>query len=266
MSKLSKVVPQEKYTKDYFSFLNMLYQDNFKNGNYELDGAYKRCFLLADIKEGDTVLDVGAGRGVILFESHKHKAKVYGTDYADASIEIINDFMKKEGINNIHVKQATLPDLYFNEVKFDKIFFLDVIEHIYEPVVLQTLDNIYRVIKKGGYVVIHTDNKFYQTITRKILNFIKKYIFFQEVVISEHEKLHVNFQSLSNLKRKLEDRGFEIIFSDYLYPKRYQDIEPWTNIRNVVLLKIIYFVLKMVLTTPLRHLLCPTFDIKCRKL
>lgn len=265
MSELvNKSVPQSEYTKEYFLH-HCGGADRFTTEGYYLAHAHKRCFDLADIKQGDRVLDIGFGRGELAIEARKRGAEVYGIDYADAALEIARDFMKKNGIEGVTLAQAELPNLKFTDRKFNKILFLDVIEHIYEPVVLKTLDNISEVLERNGELVIHTDNKLFQEITLPIVRFIKENFFRKKIPIDEHSKLHVNFQSLNGLVRKLEARGLKIVFADYIYPKSPDDLKFWGNINSPFMLKLMYITVKALLATPLKHLICPTFDIKCRK-
>ncbi len=264
MADHSKVVPESEYTKEYFLNACAGY-DRFTEDGFKLGGALKRCYDRAAITKTDRVLDIGCGRGELLFSAKKEGAEVYGTDYATAAIEIIQSTIAKIGATDIHVAQAGLPDLHFNSQSFTKIFFLDVVEHIPESVVLETLDQIAKQTAKNGTLIVHTDNYFFQKITMPCFRFFRKHLLRQPIIISDHEKLHINFQSLPGLAKKIRNRGFRLEFADYIYPQSPSDLIHWTSIRNPTGLRVLYALLRLTLATPAAHLICPTFDIKAVK-
>ncbi len=110
------VVPESEYTKDYFLAACAGY-DRFNENGFKLGGALKRCYERAGVSKGDRVLDVGCGRGEVLFSATSDGAEAFGTDYATAAIEIVKDFIERFKFSTIQVAQADLPDLHFNRAQ-----------------------------------------------------------------------------------------------------------------------------------------------------
>ena len=114
----------------------------------------------ANIKEGMSILDVGFGRGEILFHTASIAEKLVGVDYSEDAVRLANnlmtllppEFSKKvelicDDINNV------LPKLG----KFDRVFLMDVVEHMY-PEQLEEMYNelIKNHLNHGAIMIIHT--------------------------------------------------------------------------------------------------------------
>ncbi len=253
-------VPESAYTREYF-LSHCGGHERFSFHESQLGGALLRCFLRAEVKPGDRVLDLGCGRGDILFACQCTGAHAYGTDYSTAAVEIVCEHIRQNKLREIIVVQAALPDVGFSDTRFDKVFLLDVVEHITEPVLLASLDSIARVMSEQGTLIIHTDNKLYKAFTVRSLRIIRSLLTGRLQREDEHEKLHINYQSLGKMIRKLKTRGYRMVHADYVTPASIDEFRPWTNLRGRTSLLFAYTVLKALLATPLRHILCPTFDI-----
>src|SRR5688572_28096761 len=74
--------------------------------------------LLAELNEGETVLDLGSGGGIDVFLSAKrvgHTGKVYGLDMTDEMLALANENKKKAGVQNVEflkgeIESIPLPD------------------------------------------------------------------------------------------------------------------------------------------------------------
>jgi 2-polyprenyl-3-methyl-5-hydroxy-6-metoxy-1,4-benzoquinol methylase len=98
---------------------------------------------------GRLLLDVGAHIGIFVDVANKAGWKAIGIEPSRWSVEIA----RQSGIEMIEgtLASSDLPDNHF-----DVVTLWDVIEHLSDP--LSELQNVFRVIKPGGWVVIHTMN------------------------------------------------------------------------------------------------------------
>lgn len=92
------------------------------------------------------VLDFGCGSGILVDELAKQGYQTYGLDNHKDAIK----FGLLQGIKNIKVIDTY--KINFQNNTFDVVFFLDVLEHIYDE--KQVLNEIIRVLKPGGIVII----------------------------------------------------------------------------------------------------------------
>lgn len=95
------------------------------------------------------VLDIGVGYGVITSELTQHCKKVVGIDVIDARKQITGYQFKK-------VKNTVLP---FKDNYFDIVISNYVLEHVKDQ--KEHINEIYRVLKKGGICYLTTPNKFW---------------------------------------------------------------------------------------------------------
>jgi 2-polyprenyl-3-methyl-5-hydroxy-6-metoxy-1,4-benzoquinol methylase len=109
-------------------------------------------------KQTNNLLDLGCSNGLFLEVARKRGWNVYGTEYAQESI----DYCAK---NNIKVfKSDQLPQEFFN-LKFDVVTSFEVIEHINNP--NEDMELVNKVIRKGGAFYFTTPN--FNSLSRFIL-------------------------------------------------------------------------------------------------
>lgn len=105
-----------------------------------------------EVNPNALLLDLGCDDGVITKEIGKKikTKKLYG-------VEVVKERIIKAKKNGVKVKNFDLnkPFEYKNN-QFDVIFSNQVIEHLYDTD--NFLDEIYRILKPGGYAVISTEN------------------------------------------------------------------------------------------------------------
>jgi SAM-dependent methyltransferase len=97
------------------------------------------------------VLDAGCKDGEMALLALKKRASLVGIDLNKSNLQ---NFQK---ITNRPAIQGNILNLPFREAQFDFILFLDVIEHLSDP--LQGLKEINRILIPGGFLVVSTDNR-----------------------------------------------------------------------------------------------------------
>lgn len=134
-------------TIDYYKHWN-------KNRNKKILDREKKSlnFILKIIKKESKILDAGCGNGKFLdlIKSNFSNANLYGVDFSESEVKEA----KKKSFNVI---QGDFEDkIKFSSNSFDIINASEVIEHLYNPDKL--LEEINRVLKKGGHLVLSTPN------------------------------------------------------------------------------------------------------------
>lgn len=141
------------------------------NGDYQYNAYYtgkapqrfwhyaklKEAETVLEIKEGDNILDVGCGSGLFSHFLANHK----GTHVTaiDANATAIEFARNKYSNSNLEFKLGLLDELNLPHSSFDKIVFLEVIEHISHEQGKQILKTFNDLLKPGGKLVISTPNR-----------------------------------------------------------------------------------------------------------
>jgi 2-polyprenyl-3-methyl-5-hydroxy-6-metoxy-1,4-benzoquinol methylase len=103
----------------------------------------------------DEILDFGCGAGHLLQQLLERKYRVAGADSSPETLEKIN---RKFG-NNAGFLGALSPDAFIKlDRKFDAVFVVEVVEHLYDEWLEQLLTTVRRLAKPGGRVMFTTPN------------------------------------------------------------------------------------------------------------
>jgi len=127
--------------------------DRYFYGKYQnnWDDQLFREKILEQVKPEDTILDLGAGAGIIGAMNFKGIAdKVYGIDLDPRVLD--NPYLDEKKISNAN-------EIPYPDAKFDLVFSDNVLEHLDEP--LLVFEEVYRVLKPGGTFLFKTPNKYH---------------------------------------------------------------------------------------------------------
>lgn len=149
------------------------------------------------------VLDIGCSIGT-LGKSLKARqdVEVIGIEYDKEMAKIAEKYLDKIIIGDLD--SILLPDL-FSDIQFDCIVFADVLEHLKDPwSIVQTTHNL---LREKGVVIISVPNVRHYTTILNLL--IRGYWPYRERGI--HDKNHLRFFTLKNIKDMLQQAGLEIL-------------------------------------------------------
>ena len=110
-----------------------------------------------NLLKGLKVLEVGFGLGsdaVLLAKSSKN---YFGTDLSEVSYEVTSRRLKLYGLKNTNLKVGSSTNLDYEDSFFDFVYSWGVIHH--SGNLKKSLEEIYRVLKKGGRSKIMVYNK-----------------------------------------------------------------------------------------------------------
>ena len=134
----------ERYGYDYFD------NDEFGvgYGGYHYDGRYKGAVdafvSLFNLKQGDSILEVGCAKGFVLYEFYKRGFEVTGVDASSYAIEHAPlEIRKRIQFNNT----SKLP---FPDLKFDMVLAKEVLPHLEENNALNLISECMRVSREGN--------------------------------------------------------------------------------------------------------------------
>jgi SAM-dependent methyltransferase len=146
-------VPPDLYTAEYF-----LSNDGCEGSKEfkESHGArlsIRLSAILTQIKNvnGNAFLDLGCGRGEILFHLENRASRLIGIDYSASAIEICRGITKKAKVIRADIVKF-LPE--FQSDPFDGVLMIDIAEHLFDWQLEIVFNNVARLLKPGGYIYI----------------------------------------------------------------------------------------------------------------
>lgn len=111
--------------------------------------------IFAELKEGETVLDLGSGGGIDVLMSSKYigkSGKIYGLDMTDEMLELANKNKKKMGAHNVEFIKGYIEDIPLPDKSVDAVISNCVINLSADK--KRALSEAYRVIKNGGRLAV----------------------------------------------------------------------------------------------------------------
>lgn len=200
----TRSVPPTVYDK--FHYLNVVGGKAFF-ANGEVHSRFYEALEVADVREGMAVLDLGTGRGEMAVLAAQKGARVMAVDYSPQSLEIaavfIKEKLKPEEWARVELKLMDANNLALADATFDRVFFLEAIEHLYPEEVERVLSEVRRVLKPGGRLILSTGPNVW---------LIKPLLWLGTLLTGRRlwksRAYHVNEQSYFSLKKVLVRRGF----------------------------------------------------------
>lgn len=108
------------------------------------------AYYLHRAPRGAKILDAGCGTGMNMRYAQSLGYMIYGIDSSSKAVF----YAKKRGL--LRVKKGTVTTLPFPKSTFDVVLSMDVIGLLPDEYVAQMLAESYRVLKKGGMLILHT--------------------------------------------------------------------------------------------------------------
>lgn len=172
------------------------------------------------IQPGMKILDIGCGRGDVVVYYAKQGADAYGIDYSSDAITIAQEVKQK----NTHFALMDAKKLAFPKNYFDAVISIDVFEHLYKEELEVVMQEIKRVLKKDGILLVNTEpNKIYLDFWHKVYVYpVSTFLVTISNLLTNskypgmpkdprndlHKKQHVNEPTYFYLKHLFKRHGF----------------------------------------------------------
>lgn len=132
------------------------------------------------------ILEAGCGSGYFSAQMAKRGGQVTLLDISDKSLQIAEEYFKKNKIEQFKIVKANILKMPFNDNYFDLVWSGGVLEHFFDDGKIRAIAEMLRVAKPGGKLIIMVPNKwsipFY--FIKKIQSFKKQWGFGYEDQIS----------------------------------------------------------------------------------
>ena len=208
-SKSTSKLKQKKYVSSHYDIGNDFYSlwlDDtlsyscayFKNENDTLYDAQMNkihhTLKKLNLKEGESLLDIGCGWGTLLIEAaKKYKVKGLGITLSDEQYKKFSERIVEENLQDyLEVRLMDYRDLEKSGLTFDKVVSVGMLEHVGRTNYDLYFKNINAVLKKGGVFVLHYISGMKETEGDA---WIKKYIFPGGMIPSLREIINISAEN-----------------------------------------------------------------------
>jgi len=223
-------VDPKLYKKSYY-LTDCAGYNEFKRSKGEiLDPRLSLLVRKIPIKKEMRVIDIGCGRGELVFWAARKGATCVGIDYAEHAIKLAKDTLKDK---NQKVKKRcdfitmNAKELKFPDASFDLVLAVEVIEHLYPEEWEKVLPEVKRVLKPGGTLFFHTEpNRFFNDLTYRLYSYpVGSFLILLSNAITKgkyppmvppgkirsdsQRMMHVNEVNYHYLRKSLEKFGFK---------------------------------------------------------
>jgi glycosyltransferase involved in cell wall biosynthesis len=214
------------YDKDYFMHHRGGSDEFVHTKGKTLCDSHLYAIKLSELRDYETVLDMGCGCGEIALNAGKIAYEVLGLDFSKDAVELANE--ARSGFDEraqqavrfelTDIESYSLPRNYY-----DVVFFIDVIEHLTQAQIDMALKKIYACLKKGGRLIVHTwPNKWHRQITYPFSYYIGRISGAgrpKDPRTTHESAMHITEQSPLSLKINLTKAGFSsTVWLRYAYP------------------------------------------------
>jgi SAM-dependent methyltransferase len=140
-----------------------------------------------------------------IYTPRKKGLDVTGIDYSRKSIGICRRSARKLGLNPGKFMLAEVTRTGLRASSFDAIYSCDVAEHLYPDVYEAMLKEAYRLLKKGGKLIIYTPNPGH------IFEILKR-----NDIVLKRDIAHVDYKTMERLRSSLAMAGFGVKKAFYI--------------------------------------------------
>jgi phosphatidylethanolamine/phosphatidyl-N-methylethanolamine N-methyltransferase len=139
---------QEATTKGIYDFQSVFYEATFGR---LVRRRIARAIAHMNIRESDTILDLGIGTGASL-NYYPRRGRIYGIDLSSGMLRLARKKTVERGLDHVHLIQADALKLPFADNTFDQVFISHVITVVSDP--YRMVCEAQRVAKADARIVI----------------------------------------------------------------------------------------------------------------
>jgi ubiquinone/menaquinone biosynthesis C-methylase UbiE len=145
-------IPPEIYNREYLLSANLEGYQEYLQGT--LSAIKQKQLQMLSLTADSELLEIGFGRGEFLRHCAARCRHATGIYYSPAACEIARQTL--QGVPNAEVQVADCRALPFAAASFDRVYAGDVIEHLSFADGTTMLREAWRVLRPGGYLLVHT--------------------------------------------------------------------------------------------------------------
>lgn len=206
-------VPADAYDAEYFLHACAGHEEWRGSGGRRWHGIYPGALEIAGFCAGETLVDVGTGRGELLAVAVARGAeRAIGVEYSAAAADLARTTLERAGAAGCaEVIEADARRLPLGDGIADLVTMLDFVEHLTPEELQAALLEARRILRPGGRLLVHTfPNRTVYDVTYRVQRLLwpPRLRAWPRDPRNDHERLmHVNEQTVTSLRRALRRAG-----------------------------------------------------------
>jgi SAM-dependent methyltransferase len=159
-----RIVDPGLYSKEYFLSDNEGWREYLGGLDSNIHPKFARALEIAGVSEGDNVLDIGCGRGELLYYCAMRRARALGIDYSASAIDIARLTIAKlpDGLKSMARAEVAESSSWDAKEKFNIVFMIETLEHMYDWQLADTFKRLETALADDGRIIIITPNHYYE--------------------------------------------------------------------------------------------------------
>jgi 2-polyprenyl-3-methyl-5-hydroxy-6-metoxy-1,4-benzoquinol methylase len=161
---LKKTVDPALYSEEYFLTDNEGCLEYEKGLDSNIHTKFQQALKIASPSSKDSVLDLGCGRGELIYYCAKKGARALGIDYSPDAVRIAKRTigMLPDGLRAAADAEVGDVASYDFHEKFTIVFMIEVVEHVYDWQLAEAFKRVHGILADGGRLIIITPNYYYE--------------------------------------------------------------------------------------------------------
>lgn len=203
-------MPPELYDERYYLGACAGHEEWAASQGAEAHPLYLGSLRIARLRPGETLVDLGSGRGELLAVAvSEGAARAVGVEYSADAVSLAARTLEARGAGErAQVIHGDVRDVPLPGASADLVTLLDVVEHLAPSELDDTLAEAHRLLRPGGRLLVHTfPNRLVYDVTYRLLRRLWRSWPADPRLPYEHA-MHVNEQSGRGLRRALRRAGF----------------------------------------------------------
>ena len=147
--------PAGFYSRDYFLGRCGGYSEYQAEGGRIADPIRRTALELVHPRPGERVLDLGCGRGELCCAIAEAGAVSIGVDFSRDALAMARETARRLG-RRVALVRARAEALPFRRGTLDAVLATDIVEHLPEPDLRRSVQEVHGLLANGGRLVIHT--------------------------------------------------------------------------------------------------------------
>jgi SAM-dependent methyltransferase len=223
-------VSPDVYDETYYRTACAGFQDWAPSDGREMSGLYGYVFGRLALKPGQTIVDIGTGRGELLAVAAHAGVDAIGIEYSRAAIDLTRRTLEAHRVpERTRVLLADARSLPVADASADAATMLDVVEHLTPGELDAAFGEARRILKPGGRLYIHTfPNRTVYTVTyrlQRLARASRRSSWPADPRMGYERTMHVNEQTVASLRRALKAHfgDVRVWLGDWIYTDHVPD-------------------------------------------